>query len=141
MHPSSGPSSVAVHSQHHPETGWGRDGVPSLEYRFADLSMRRLNPIAEALMRVLELAQSRLSVDDVMGLLSLEAMQRRFGFQPSDLEDIQRIFDESSIRWGIDARHRAREEQPADRAFTWEEGLTELALGAAMSDEGLTFSK
>ena len=24
----------------------------------------------------------------------------------------------------------------ADRAFTWEEGLTELALGAAMSNEG-----
>ena len=126
-------------SQHNPETGWGRDGVPSLEYRFADLSMRRLNPIAEALMRVLELAQSRLSVDDVMGLLSLEAIQRRFGFQPSDLEDIQRIFDESTIRWGIDAQHRTREEQPADRAFTWEEGLTELALGAAMSNEGSHF--
>ena len=126
-------------ARHDTEAGWGHDGVPSLEYRFADLTMRRLNPVAEALMRVLDLAQSRLGIDDVMGLLSLDAIQRRFGFQPSDLEDLQQIFELGKIRWGMDAAHRAREGQPKVRAFTWEEGLTQIALGAAMSDEGSDF--
>ena len=104
MRPSSGPSSVAARVSITLRPAGAATVSHRLSTVLADPSMRRLNPIAEALMRVLELAQSRLSVDDVMGLLSLEVLQRRFGFQPSDLEDIQRIFDESTIRWGIDAR-------------------------------------
>ena len=117
------------------KSGWGAMGGPRLPYRLADLSLRRLNPVADALMRVLELATDRVEATTILDLLSLEPVQRRFNIDPNDLTTIQTWLDESGIRWGINAKHRANHNQPEDVTNTWQFGLEKLALGVTMARE------
>jgi exodeoxyribonuclease V gamma subunit len=119
------------------EGNWGPIGGPQLPYRLADLSLRRLNPVADALMRILELATDRVEASTIIDLLSLEPVQRKFNIEPEELSTIQTWIDESGIRWGIDAEHRTSQyNQPTDVGNTWQFGLEKLALGVTMADEG-----
>ena len=118
------------------KTSWGPVGGPRLPYQLADLSLRRLNPVADALMRVLELATARVEATAVLDLLALEPVQRCFNIEPDDLTTIQTWLDETGIRWGINAKHRQEDhEQPQDVTNTWQFGLEKLALGVTMANE------
>jgi exodeoxyribonuclease V gamma subunit len=100
------------------------------------LSIRRLNPVADALLRVLELADSRLEASSLVDLLSLEPVRLRFDLAPQDLPTIQTWIQHSSIRWARDADHRERCGQPSDPQNTWRFGLRRLLLGVVMADDG-----
>jgi len=115
--------------------GWGPAGAPRIPYRVADLSLRRVNPVADALLRVLELASGRMEASAVLDLLGLEPVRLRFGMDEDDLPQIQRWIRDSGIRWGADVEHRRQEGMPADAGNTWSFGLRRLALGVTMDDE------
>lgn len=115
----------------------GTAEIPAIPYRITDLSLRRTNPVAEALLRTLELAAGRLEASAVLDLLDLEVVRRAFGLSADDLPQIQEWITESGIRWGLDSGHRRAEDQPADDANTWSFGLLRLCLGVTMADEGL----
>lgn len=129
----------AVFSQGRParkkEDGWGPAGAPELPFHIADRSLRQVNPIADVLMTVVSMARGRVEASSVLGLLASAAVRRRFGLKAEDLPRFERWVQESGIRWGIDAAHRAQQGQPANDANTWRFGLDRLLLGAAMPDE------
>ena len=70
--------------------GWGPVGGPKLPYRIADLSVRRLNPVADTLMRALEMAAGRVEASTMLDFLAQEPPQLRFGMEPEELPQIQR---------------------------------------------------
>ncbi|MFZ4580063.1 MAG: exodeoxyribonuclease V subunit gamma [Myxococcota bacterium] len=114
----------------------GRDeGAPLLRVSVADRTLRRDNAVADALLRVLTLARSRATASEVLELLELEPVRRRFELQPDDVPQIQRWVRDAGVRWGIDADHRQRERQQDDPQNTWQFGLDRLLLGVAMPDE------
>ena len=115
--------------------GWGPAGAPRIPYRVADLSLRRTNPVADALLRVLELAGGRMEASAVLDLLGLEPVRLRFGMDEDDMPQVQEWIRNSGIRWGTDVEHRQQEGLPADDGNTWSFGLQRLALGVAMADE------
>ncbi len=119
--------------------GWGDVGTPQIPFQIADLSVRRLNPVADALMRVLEMASGRVEASAVLDLISLEPVRRRFGFEPDQLPQLQKWVQDSGIRWGVDAAHREESEQPADLQNTWRFGLQRLLLGVVSPDLGQLF--
>jgi exodeoxyribonuclease V gamma subunit len=116
--------------------GWGPAGAPRIPFEVADLSVRRLNPVADALLRILEMADGRLEASAVIDLMTLEPVSRRFGIEPEDLPTLQSWIRDSGIRWGQDAEHRARLDQPAETQNTWSFGLRRLLLGVVMADDG-----
>ena len=116
--------------------GWGRIGAPKIPFEVADLSVRRLNPVADALLRVVELVDSRLEASALIDLIALEPVRTRFGLDPDDIPTLQRWIEQSGIRWARDADHRARAGQPADPQNTWRFGLRRLMLGVVMADDG-----
>lgn len=116
--------------------GWGPSGAPRIPFEVADLSVRRLNPVADALLRLLELSGSRLEASAVIDLLTLEPVRTRFGLDATELAILQSWIGQCGIRWGRDAGHREREGQPGDPQNTWRFGLRRLLLGAVMADDG-----
>ena len=114
---------------------YGAEGAPSIPYRIEDLTLRRTNPVADALLRTMELAQRRVEASSVLELLELDPVRRRFGLDAGDLPRIQDWVANSGVRWGLDADHRLREAQPRDGGNTWAFGLDRLALGVCLAAE------
>lgn len=116
--------------------GWGPTGAPQMPFTIVDRSVRRENPVAEALLRVLELATGRLEASRVLDLFTLEPVQRKLGVTSSEVPLLQRWVRESGIRWARDGAHRAAHGLPQDGQNTWEFGLRRLLLGVVMADDG-----
>ena len=115
---------------------WGPAGAPRIPYTIADLSVRRLNPVADALLRVFELVDGRVEASAVLDLLALEPVQRRFGLDDSQVATVQGWIQDSGIRWGVDGAHRAPTLGLADEQNTWRFGLRRLLAGVVMADDG-----
>lgn len=116
-------------------------GPPPIPFRLADRALRRENPVAEAVLAVLELARGRLPASAVLDLLALPPVAARAGLDASDLDTVREWVREAGVRWGRDAGHREAEGQPTYGENTWRFGLDRLLVGTSMRGEGLrTFS-
>lgn len=110
-------------------------GLPTLPYRLEDQSVRRTNPVAAALLAVLDLVDSRLQLPAVVDLLALEPVRLAFGISGEEVPQLAELLEKAGVRWGADGAWRARFDQPDDDRHTWRAGLDRLALGAAVADE------
>ncbi len=110
-----------------------------IPYKIADRTARASNPAAEALLRVIELAGSRMKASHVLDLLQLEPVRDRLGVDADELPVLRRLVRESGIRWGIDEAHRSELGQPSARENTWRFGLDRLLLGHALSSDDAPF--
>lgn len=119
-----------------PEQRWGDVGAPALPFSIADRSLREINPVASALMQVLEMVHGRVEASTVLDLLRMDVVRQRFDIGAEELAQIEGWVRDSGIRWGIDREHREKHEQPDDHENTWRFGLDRLLLGVAMADEG-----
>jgi exodeoxyribonuclease V gamma subunit len=116
--------------------GWGPAGAPTIPFEIVDRSVRRINPVADVLLRVLDLVDSRLPASAVVDVLTLEPVRVKFGLSPDDVTTAQEWIEQSGIRWARDAAHRALEQQPCDPQNTWRFGIRRLLLGVVMADDG-----
>lgn len=121
------------HGEHH---RWGPSGAPHIPYAVADLSLRRSNPVADALLRLLSLSESRFSAADLLELVGLDPIQRRFEIRPEDLPTLRRWVVESGMRWAADAADRGDHGQPGDVLNTLQFGLDRLLVGVCLRDNG-----
>ena len=78
---------------------WGPSGAPHIPFEIADLSARESNPVAEALLRVLDLATGRVRASEVLNWLALAPVRQRFGLSADDLPRIADWVTDSGIRW------------------------------------------
>ena len=106
---------------------------PRIPYRISDRAPRVTDEVIEALMAVLATLGGRLSATEVLDLLRIDAVRARFDIAAEDLDLLRTWVAQSGTRWGIDAAHRAAEEQPGCIENTWRFGLDRLLLGYAMS--------
>jgi exodeoxyribonuclease V gamma subunit len=107
-----------------------------LPYHVSDRSGRGDAPVIDALERVLAMAGGRVTATEVMDLLLLDAVRKRFGLEASEVDAIQTWVAASGARWGIDGAHRERHGVPGAIDFTWEFGFRRLLLGYAMRMDG-----
>lgn len=108
---------------------------PTVPYRLADRTLRRTNPLASALLAVLELADGRVEASAVLDLLGRPPVRERFRISEDAVGRIHRWVADSGIRWGIDGDHRAAHGQPDERHHTWRQGLDRLLVGVTMADQ------
>ncbi|MDY6991404.1 MAG: exodeoxyribonuclease V subunit gamma [Pseudomonadota bacterium] len=100
-----------------------------IPFTIADRSWRSQSDLINSFLTLLALRNSRLTVDEVLELLEMAPIQRRFGLQAKDLELIQHWLIQSGIRWGMDAQHRQQLNLPEFEEHTWHAGLKRLLLG------------
>ncbi len=112
-----------AHAVFHPFEGY-------LPLHIADRNPARELPVCRAALSVLALAQTRLTLTDVVHLLEDRAIQRRFQIQPSQVAVVRHLCRAAGVRWGLDGD--SREEQfdvPAFDDNSWRQGLDRLVLG------------
>jgi len=114
----------------------GAQGTPRfIPYTVADESALIAEPVADLVLRLLDLKQSRLTSNDVLDLIALPPLMRRFDLDTESIDRLRRWIKAAGARWGLDAAHRARLGAPADDAFTWRFALDRLLLGHAAGDD------
>ena len=108
-----------------------------LFFRIADRGALDDSLLPESLLTLLTLNQSRLTGPEVMDLLEVPAIMRRFMLSLDDLETIAQWVDESRIRWEISGEHKENWNLPTENQNTWMFGLDRLLLGFAMTEEDI----
>ncbi len=114
------------------------DAAPAerhIPWSLVERSARTAHPLVEALFTLLDLPDSRLKASEVLGLLDLPAVARRYELDDDGLDAVHRWTREAGIRWGWDSAHRAELALPADALFSWRFGLDRLLAGYALAPE------
>ncbi|MGQ4616176.1 exodeoxyribonuclease V subunit gamma [Nocardia sp. R7R-8] len=77
-----------------------------LRVRLADRGRGVTNPLLAVIAVLLELADGRVTVTQVLDLAAAETVRRRCGFDDDDIERLRAWAAESGARWGIGQRQR-----------------------------------
>jgi len=112
--------------------GARENGRPAIPFRVSDRPIREEIPAAEAVLTLLDLTRSRFKLPEVIDLLKNPIVHSRFGLEAERLETALSTLQELGVRWGIDAAHRQRFDQPGFVENTWRFGLDRLLLGLAL---------
>lgn len=109
-----------------------------LTFRLADRSLRQTNPVLGVAARLLELADSRLTASEVLDLVAMPPVRRRFRLDEDALERVGDWVRRAGVRWGMDADARAPYGLNGIAQNTWRRGLDRILAGVVMDEEGLT---
>ncbi|PJK14455.1 exodeoxyribonuclease V subunit gamma [Lysobacteraceae bacterium NML07-0707] len=117
---------------------FGEPGNPAepLPYHSADVPMSATHSLFTAFLRLLSMPASRLQVSEVLDILSLPEVMRRFGLDAEALHSLGEHLAQSRVAWSLDAAHRASFGVPAiaEHGFAW--GMDRMMAGYLASDAG-----
>lgn len=113
-------------------TSENRQKIP---FTIADRSARGDSVLINTFLSILELSHSRFTTNDVLSILEIDAVQRRFHLAAHELDLIRHWVEKTGIRWGRDADTRKILDLPAYEQNTWQAGLNRMLLGYALPGE------
>jgi len=103
-----------------------------IRFTVADQGQRQSDPLLGALEKLLGLPQSRMAVSDLLDLLEVPALRRRFAIDESQLPLLHRWVGAANVRWGLHAEQRSGLDLPhAPDQNSWFFGLRRMLLGYA----------
>jgi len=100
-----------------------------IPWSIADRRVAAEQPVLEALKLLIALPRSRFETSEILSLLEIAAVRRRFGLEEEGLERIRTWVRESGVRWALDGSMRADLGLPEEEANSWAFGLNRLFLG------------
>ncbi|MCW5634162.1 MAG: exodeoxyribonuclease V subunit gamma [Rubrivivax sp.] len=123
------PAIRSVFGQH------ARGDARFIPWGIADQRERAHNPLLAALEWVLRAPQQRFTATELLGLLEVPAVARRFGLAEGDLPLLQGWIASAGVRWGLDASQRASLGLAAcGETNTWAFGLRRMLMGYAVGE-------
>ncbi|KAB7627955.1 exodeoxyribonuclease V subunit gamma [Alkalilimnicola sp. S0819] len=109
------------------------DDPRHIPFSVSDQGSRGREPLLIALERLLSLPESRFAVSDLLDLLDVPALRRRFGLEATDLPLLRRWIEGAGVRWGLHAEQRASLDLPhGQEQNSWRFGLRRMLLGYAV---------
>ncbi|VAW85376.1 Exodeoxyribonuclease V gamma chain [hydrothermal vent metagenome] len=106
-----------------------------IPWSIADRSAQAEHPVLNTFLQLLQLPAARMNASEVLAMLEVPSISRRYGLDEQALQRIRQWVQESGIRWGLDGESRRELDQPADDRFSWQFGLQRLMLGYALPPE------
>ncbi|MCY4368767.1 MAG: exodeoxyribonuclease V subunit gamma [bacterium] len=113
------------------------DALPDLRLRIADRAPAATNPLVRFAGAVLDLAGSRLEGGTVRELVAMPVVRRLFGIDEEVADEIAGLIDDTNVRWGLDADHRAGWNAGTAADHTWGRGLDRALAGVYYADSGV----
>jgi exodeoxyribonuclease V gamma subunit len=112
-------------------------GLPSLPINVLDGGASTQDPFVEAFMAVLHLLSSRCTPADVLDVVHLDPVRRRFGFDDDAIALISTWAEDLAVRYGVSAELRAVQWGLPESisAGTWDSALNRLMMGIAIPGE------
>jgi exodeoxyribonuclease V gamma subunit len=116
----------------------GKDNTDYIAFSIVDCSTLQTSAEAEILMKILNLADSKILAQDMFDIISSDPVCRKFNFSPDDLLSMHELILGANIAWGKDGEQRAMQsDQAGDNLNTWEFGFKRLLAGYAFDTDGL----
>lgn len=104
--------------------------APWLPYQCADRALGALHPLFARMQRLLAIDRVRFGVDDLLDLLAIPAVSRRFGADAAVLATIAQWAREAGVVWGLDARDRTGVEASDESTLhTWQFAVDRVTAG------------
>ncbi len=108
-----------------------------IPYAISDRNVGQVSPLLSSFLQLMKLHQSRLTLSEVLSLLEVPAVQRKFSIDPQEFELLQHWLTDAGVRWGWNAQDKQRWDLPAEKQNTWVFGLQRLLAGYAMASTEL----
>ncbi|WP_430331801.1 exodeoxyribonuclease V subunit gamma [Rhodococcus sp. ACT016] len=105
-----------------------------LRVRLADRALHQTNPVLGVVSTLLDLADSRVTVSQVLDLAATGPVRRRFRFDDDALERVREWTTSAGARWGIGRRERGAFGLGDYEQNTLKAALDRVLLGAAADD-------
>lgn len=105
-----------------------------IPYSISDRTADKESPLLGAFLHLLNLPHSRCLASELLELLELPAMLKRFGLTEDSFSQVKQWIEESGIRWGLNGVAVAEFDVPANKQNTWEFGIERMLTGYAMVD-------
>jgi exodeoxyribonuclease V gamma subunit len=108
----------------------------AIPYTIADQGERHQRPLMIALELLLQADQLRFTQTDLFDLLSVPAVQQRFGIDDGDLPLLKRWVAEAGARWGLNAKQRAPFFMPNEAdTNSWWFALKRMVSGYVLGEQ------
>lgn len=108
----------------------------ALPYHLADVPLAATHPLFAAWRQLLGLAQSRCTLSEVLGLLDVPALARRFGLDGAAREQLAEWLREAQVAWALDGGMKADFGAPPEDLNTLAFGLDRLLAGWLLGRDG-----
>ena len=109
-----------------------------IPYFIVDRGPGRINTVADAVQTLLMLPAARMGVGEVLDLLDIAAVRRRFDLCEEDIAVLRTWIQGANVRWGLDAGHRKGLGLSMHASLvdmhTWALGLRRMLLGYATGE-------
>lgn len=112
-----------------------KQGLHFIPYAIADRGAAQESPLINSFLNLLGIHQSRFGLTDILSILEVPAILRRFQLDDDDLQLIRRWLDDAGVRWGRDQHSRQKQHVPPFEQNSWAFGIKRLMLGYALSDD------
>ncbi len=120
--------------------GIARDDKRYLPYTVSDCAARDGHPLIAFALRLVALPLLRFGLSEVIELLGVPAVLRKFGLDRGELERLETWLHDAGVRWGLDENQHAAFGAGEYREFSWAFGLDRLLLGYASGEESATIA-
>ena len=108
-----------------------------IPWHLADVGLAHSHPLFAAFSSVLDLAESRFAVSQIMDFLDVPAFARSFGIDAGARETVERLLRGAHIAWGLDAAMKAQAGAAALDENSWAFGFDRFYAGLiAGNDSG-----
>jgi len=111
-----------------------------IPFSISDRSADQESPVLAAFLRLLTLPDSRCSAAELLEILEVPAVSRRFAIDSQQFDQIKQWVEETGIRWGLDTHTASQFALPEQYQNTWLFGLKRMLLGYAMPSEAGLFA-
>ena len=106
-----------------------------IPWSLSDQPRTASHPVVQTFEALLALSVSRWRAPDIMALVSVPSIMRRFGLDESDLDTLHQQVAAAGVRWGLDGESRRAMGAGDYDEFSWQFGLDRLLLGSALADD------
>ncbi|MCK8045227.1 exodeoxyribonuclease V subunit gamma [Shewanella sp. 1CM18E] len=112
-----------------------KQGSHYIPYAIADRGAAQESPLIASFLHLLKINQSRFGLTDILSILEVPAVLRRFELDDESLAVIKRWLEQAGVRWGRNEASRTEYQLPAFEQNSWSFGIKRLILGYSFSDD------
>ncbi|GIU53481.1 exodeoxyribonuclease V subunit gamma [Shewanella sp. KT0246] len=106
-----------------------------IPYAIADRGAAQESPLINSFLNLLNINQSRFGLTDIISILEVPAILRKFQLDDDGLQLIRRWLDDANVRWGRDEHTRLQQGVPGFKQNSWAFGISRLIQGYAFNDD------
>ncbi|OOG50298.1 exodeoxyribonuclease V subunit gamma [Rhodanobacter sp. C01] len=106
-----------------------------IPWHLADVGLSRAHPLMSAFAQVLDLAESRFTVSEVLDFLDVPAVARRFEIDAGGRDALERWLRRARVAWGLDAGMKAEVGAAAADANSWQFGFDRMYAGLILGQD------